>query len=111
MGHYLTIKISLTQNQGPKLFYRNGGGERLRLLAPLLALCILLSTIFNPHISDFYFPQTMPIQYPILFKYPLAALIVVRLLSHVQLLVTSWTAAHLGPLSYAISRSLLKLVH
>ena len=53
----------------------------------------------------------MPIQYPILFKYPLAALIVVRLLSHVQLLVTSWTAAHLGPLSYAISRSLLKLVH
>ena len=72
---------------------------------------ILLSTIFNPHISDFYFPQTMPIQYPILFKYPLAALIVVRLLSHVQLLVTSWTAAHLGPLSYAISRSLLKLVH
>ena len=36
--------------------------------------------------------------------------IVVQLLSHVQLFVTPWTAAHQASLSFTISRSLLKLM-
>ena len=36
--------------------------------------------------------------------------IVVQLLSCVQLLVTSWTSAYLAPLSFTITRSLLKLM-
>ena len=39
-----------------------------------------------------------------------ALFIVVRLLSHVLLFVTPWTAAHQASLSFTISRSLLKLV-
>ena len=36
--------------------------------------------------------------------------IIVQLLSHVQLFVTPWTAAHQGSLSFTISQSLLKLM-
>ena len=37
-------------------------------------------------------------------------LVIVQLLSHVQLFATPWTAAAQAPLSFAISRSLLKLM-
>ena len=37
------------------------------------------------------------------------SLVVVQSLSHVQLLVTTWTAAHQASLSFTISQSLLKL--
>ena len=37
--------------------------------------------------------------------------IVVQLLSHVQLFVTPWTAAHQASLSFTISQSLLKVMH
>ena len=37
-------------------------------------------------------------------------LVVVQLISHVQLFVTPWTAAHQTSLSFAISKSLLKLM-
>ena len=37
-------------------------------------------------------------------------LVVVQSLSHVQLFVTQWTAAHQASLSFTISRSLLKLM-
>ena len=36
--------------------------------------------------------------------------VVVQLLNHVQLFVTPWTAAHQAPLSFTISRTLLKLM-
>ena len=36
--------------------------------------------------------------------------VVAQLLSHVQLFVTPWTAAHQAPLSSAISQSLLKVI-
>ena len=36
--------------------------------------------------------------------------ILVQLLSHIQLFVTPWTAAHLASLSFTISQSLLKLM-
>ena len=35
--------------------------------------------------------------------------VIVQLLSHVRLCVTPWTAAHQAPLSFTISRHLLKL--
>ena len=38
------------------------------------------------------------------------SLVVVQSLSHVQLLVTTWTAAHQASLSFTISQSLLKLM-
>ena len=36
--------------------------------------------------------------------------VVFQLLNHVQLFVTPWTAAHQAPLSFTISRTLLKLM-
>ena len=40
----------------------------------------------------------------------MAYVLVVQLLSHVQLFVTPWTAAHQASLSFTISRNLLKLM-
>ena len=42
--------------------------------------------------------------------HPLITLAVVQSLSHVQFFVTSWTAAHQPPLSFTISRKLLKFM-
>ena len=39
-----------------------------------------------------------------------AVVAIVQLLSHVQLFVTPWTAAHQASLSFTISQSLLKLM-
>ena len=39
-----------------------------------------------------------------------ALFVVIHLLSHVQLFMTPWTAAHQVSLSFTISRSLLKLI-
>ena len=103
MGHYLTIKISSSQNHGPKLFCRSGGGKRLKLLAPLLALLYSSQQSWILIFQIFIFIRLCPSSIPFSFKYPLAAFIV-QLLSRVWLLVTPWTAAHLCPLSYAISR-------
>ena len=103
VGHYLTIKITSSQNHGPKLFCRSGGGKRLKLLAPLLALLYSSQQSWILIFQIFIFIRLCPSSIPFSFKYPLAAFIV-QLLSRVWLLVTPWTAAHLCPLSYAISR-------
>jgi len=46
----------------------------------------------------------------VLVGYMLWYVVVVQLLSHVQLFVTPWTAAHQASLSFPISQSLLKLM-
>ena len=46
----------------------------------------------------------------ILYSSALEAVIVVQLLSHIQFFATPWTATYQAPLSFAISRSVLKLM-
>ena len=46
----------------------------------------------------------------ILYSSALEAVIVVQLLSHIEFFATPWTATYQAPLSFAISRSVLKLM-
>ena len=42
--------------------------------------------------------------------YPPCPVVIIQLLSHIQLFVTQWTAAHQASLSFTIFQSLLKLM-
>ena len=48
------------------------------------------------------------IQWFVVYLWICVAIVIVQLLSHVQLFVTLWTAAHQASLSFTVSQSLLK---
>ena len=62
-------------------------------------------------LSNFYIPISSTGNAGISFNtYQLGVFVVVQSLSHVQLYMTPWTAAHQASLSFTISQSFLKLI-
>ena len=82
---------------------------------------VIFHLFFSLEVNDYLFLKMFLVFYAIIIDSPLPSLqelfniifcifIVVQLLSHFQLFVTPWTAAHQAPLSSTISWSLLKFM-
>ena len=64
--------------------------------------------LFNP--DNYLYPDSLVAQWNSAILFPTTLDVVVQSLSHAQLFVTPWTAAHQASLSFTISHSLLKLM-